>query len=262
MDKSTIMDLVKTEVLSYRYKVWEQLKTRGLDGNNLISLQAPILPNLNEDEVVAVCSCFCDINKIHEPFLPLSVWAKITTRPMPVLFEELYPLADSRFIGPVCKVMKSDFKTKNKYGFITYMPWTLSGSVSKFPVLFAFRGTDLEDLNKDLVPFNLSLLLSGFDLFPTGSNYPSAISNNYGTLFDTAQEFRFVKFSVDKMIQDGLQIQESNIVLGQTINALGSLNEYLEINQLRHISDGPEPDWTKADEKFYGKVLSSAFART
>ena len=266
MDKKQIMELVKAEVLQFRFKVWDQLRIRGLDGTNFIKISASILPQigLDEDEVVAVCMCTCDINQIQAPFLSKQVWDQISSRPLPVLFEELWPMHDTRFVGPQAKLMKSDFLTGNKHGFVTFMPWANSKYVRRNPTLYSSDvGADVSLITVENTTFIIPLIMAGYDIFPYGSGYVDSLRHNYGVLFDIEQENKTIAKSCEEKVNaQEMSSDELMTSWGRAIHYLNGLENFLDIEILRSISPGPEPSWSARDERHYGKIMSAAFART
>jgi len=251
-----LLGISKNEVIAFRWKILDQVRARNLDGSNFVKVTAPILPRYGDEALTAFCSSNFDVNSIHPPFFPLGVWEKITTKPMPHLFENLYPVTDVRIVGFVMKCMKCEYHYCTEE-FVSFLPWLEHKSVKRISSLYLFDGScKPSDVEKSKSPFVLPLLYSGFDIFPPNVDYATSISNNAHALFD----FNQATDSVQKILKSegSKDVPVANIedATRDLISVLGSMNYLLDIEVLREMSKGSEPMWTKKDESFYGKVLS------
>ena len=259
MNKKELLEITRNEVVSFRYKLFDQALAKGLDGENIIKITAPIFPDLTADSrMTCIAKCSFNINKIHAPFLPQHVWDQITSRTMPHLFENLYPLTDTRIVGPLFTPMKCEYNESKLTGFVTFMPWATSEQVYRHPVLYSVKqGGKAKELGMSTSPCILPLLLSGYDIFPVGVEFEDALTHNFKSLFDLSQEFSMFQELESQAKKAGVSQDIISSVMQNMITILGKLDRFLDITIIKHISDGPLPDWSVKDEKYYGKALAS-----
>lgn len=248
MSHLEVMSVVREEVMAFRFKMLKQLRERELDGENLVLLEAPILPLSCNGTLKAIIRLRADTNALRAPFLSLSAWKKITSRNMPNLFEGLYPLSEpllSGFVGEIIKWEITDLVALLDKQLMTFIPWADKQFAGKMMVLSSFSYDFISKLGSSSAPFPVPFLLAAFDIFPDDDkDYSSHILHNYSTLFDLTVETKALK----KMVK------EDRVVLS-------SMNSFLKIVPIQKISSGVEPSWTSKDEAFYRKSASRIFAR-